>query len=71
MVRTVLRSVEECKERGMKGADVTKWVETASTKHGLSRQHRDSNKDVISHFVLRLAYCRTCVSPPPPIVSFF
>jgi len=55
----VLRSVEECKERGMKGADVTKWVETASTKHGLSRQHRDSNKDVISHFVLRLAYCRT------------
>lgn len=43
----------------MKGPETAKMVEAAASKHGLSRQSRDSNKDVISHFILRLAYCRT------------
>jgi DNA primase large subunit len=55
----VLRQVEEAKERGIKGQEFGKFVETACNKHGLSRQSRDSNKDVIGHFILRLAYCRT------------
>jgi len=59
LVCTVLKTVEEAKERAKGQAETAKMVEAAAAKHGLSRQSRDSNKDVISHFILRLAYCRT------------
>ena len=56
----VLHQVEEFKARNPKPEELMRKVEKLLSKVGLNgRNHEEVRRDELSHFILRLAYCRT------------
>eukprot|EP00793_Prasinoderma_coloniale_P001863 PRCOL_00003669-RA len=57
----VLRGLEDARARGKKGAEVDELCRTLVAKHlrVAGNAEATARKDVVSHFVARLTYCRT------------
>ena len=61
----VLRQLEQLKLRGLKGADFQRKMDAALMEHLPMRSTNpvysteDMKRDELSHFILRIAYCRT------------
>ncbi|MCO5583928.1 hypothetical protein L7F22_037846 [Adiantum nelumboides] len=55
----VLKSLEEAMSRGRRGVELEDLVNDLWRKYMRTSEGSDVRKDVISHFVLRLVYCRS------------